>query len=60
MSPLSTRKIGTDDVTAIGYGAMGIAAYYGPTRPDEERLEVSALTMYTFTPYSRSLYASVP
>lgn len=38
--PLKTRKIGNDDVTAIGYGAMGIAAFYGSVRPDEERLKV--------------------
>lgn len=37
--PLPTRKIGTDDVTAIGYGAMGIAAFYGTPDPDEERLK---------------------
>ncbi|EKM52676.1 uncharacterized protein PHACADRAFT_261264 [Phanerochaete carnosa HHB-10118-sp] len=35
-----TRKIGNDDVTAIGYGAMGIAAFYGSIQPDEERLEM--------------------
>lgn len=35
-----TRKIGQDDVTAIGYGAMGIAAFYGNIQPDEERLKV--------------------
>ena len=37
---LPTRKIGTDDVTAIGYGAMGIAAFYGAVDSDEERLKV--------------------
>lgn len=40
--PSKTRKIGNDDVTAIGYGAMGIAAFYGTIQPDEERLEVGA------------------
>ncbi|KIK44201.1 hypothetical protein CY34DRAFT_80336 [Suillus luteus UH-Slu-Lm8-n1] len=35
-----TRKIGTDDVSAIGFGAMGIGAYYGQTGPDEERFKV--------------------
>ncbi|KAJ3553625.1 hypothetical protein NM688_g3509 [Phlebia brevispora] len=38
-APLPTRKIGKDDVTAIGYGAMGIAAYYGAVDSDEERLK---------------------
>ncbi|EPQ53765.1 Aldo/keto reductase [Gloeophyllum trabeum ATCC 11539] len=36
MSLLPTRKIGQDVVTAIGYGAMGIAAFYGKPLPDEE------------------------
>jgi aryl-alcohol dehydrogenase-like predicted oxidoreductase len=35
-----TRKIGTDDVSAIGFGAMGLGAYYGQTGPDEERFQV--------------------
>ncbi|KAF8997500.1 NADP-dependent oxidoreductase domain-containing protein [Cyathus striatus] len=35
-----TRKIGNDQVSEIGFGAMGIAAYYGSTQPDEERLKV--------------------
>ncbi|KAI0654897.1 Aldo/keto reductase [Cubamyces menziesii] len=37
---LLTRKIGQDDVTAIGYGAMGIAAFYGTPLPDEERFKI--------------------
>ncbi|KAG2036019.1 Aldo keto reductase [Suillus americanus] len=40
MSKYPTRKIGTDDVSAIGFGAMGIGAYYGQTGPDEERFQV--------------------
>ena len=39
-SRLQTRKIGNDDVTAIGYGAMGIASFYGSVESDEERLKV--------------------
>ena len=38
---LPTRKIGTSDVTAIGYGAMGLSAFYGSVGSDEERLKVS-------------------
>jgi hypothetical protein len=38
--PLSTRKIGKDDVSEIGFGAMGISAYYGPVDTDEERFKV--------------------
>ncbi|KAI0052184.1 Aldo/keto reductase [Auriscalpium vulgare] len=37
---LPTRKIGSTDVTAIGYGAMGIAAFYGTPLPDEERFKI--------------------
>ncbi|KZT20178.1 Aldo/keto reductase [Neolentinus lepideus HHB14362 ss-1] len=36
---LPTRKIGSDSVTAIGYGAMGISAFYGKAASDEERLK---------------------
>jgi hypothetical protein len=39
--PLPTRKIGTSSVTATGYGAMGIAAFYDKPQPDEERLKVN-------------------
>jgi len=35
-----TRKIASTDVSAIGYGAMGISACYGPTLPDEERFKI--------------------
>ncbi|VDC05602.1 unnamed protein product [Peniophora sp. CBMAI 1063] len=37
---LPTRKIGNTDVTAIGYGAMGIAAFYGQVQNDEERFKM--------------------
>jgi hypothetical protein len=37
---LPTRKIGAHDVSAIGYGAMGIAAFYGAVESDEERFKV--------------------
>ncbi|RDX46115.1 Aldo/keto reductase [Lentinus brumalis] len=42
MSPaqLPTRKIGNTDVTAIGYGAMNIAAAYGDVLSDEERFKL--------------------
>ncbi|KAI0371350.1 Aldo/keto reductase [Pilatotrama ljubarskyi] len=38
--PLPTRKVGDSDVSAIGYGAMGISAFYGKPLPDEERFKV--------------------
>ena len=41
-----TRKIGVDDVSAIGFGAMGISAYYGPVPQDEERFKVICLPPY--------------
>ncbi|KAF8654840.1 hypothetical protein AX16_003360 [Volvariella volvacea WC 439] len=34
------RRIGNDTVHAIGFGAMGISRFYGPTEPDEERFKV--------------------
>jgi hypothetical protein len=37
---LPTRKIGKDDVTAIGFGLMGLSAFYGPIESDEERFKV--------------------
>lgn len=40
MPHLPTRKIGNTAVTAIGWGGMGLSAYYGPTLPDEERFKV--------------------
>jgi aryl-alcohol dehydrogenase-like predicted oxidoreductase len=35
-----TRRIGTTDVDAIGWGAMGLSAFYGAPKPDNERFEV--------------------
>jgi len=37
---LPTRQLGKDGpkVTALGYGAMGLSAYYFPAAPDEDRL----------------------
>lgn len=37
---LPTRKIGTTDVSAIGYGAMGISTAYGKPLSDDVRLEI--------------------
>jgi hypothetical protein len=37
---LPTRKIGNDDVTAIGFGLMGLSAFYGAIESDEERFKV--------------------
>lgn len=39
--PLPTRKIGQTDVTAIGYGAMGISVFYGTPKTDEEGMKAS-------------------
>ncbi|KAF9566055.1 Aldo/keto reductase [Agrocybe pediades] len=40
MPQLPTRKIGKDDVTAIGFGLMGLSAFYGAIESDEERFKV--------------------
>lgn len=39
---LPTRKLGKNgpNVTAIGYGTMGLSVFYGAPKPDEERLKV--------------------
>jgi len=37
---LNTRKIGQHDVSEIGYGTMGLSAYYGKAKPDEESFQV--------------------
>jgi hypothetical protein len=42
-SKLPTRRVGTTQVSAIGYGAMGISSFYGAAAPDEERFKVTAL-----------------
>lgn len=42
MAPLPNRPLGKDgpQVTAIGYGLMGLSAFYGEKKPDPERLAV--------------------
>jgi hypothetical protein len=41
--PLPTRIIGTSQVSAIGFGSMGLSAFYGKVPPDEQRLNVRFL-----------------
>jgi aryl-alcohol dehydrogenase-like predicted oxidoreductase len=38
---LPPRKIGSSLVHPIGYGAMGMSAFYGPGLSDEEAFKVS-------------------
>lgn len=35
-----TRKLGNDDVPALGFGLMGLSAEYGKVGDDEERFKV--------------------
>ncbi|CAF3324027.1 unnamed protein product [Rotaria socialis] len=39
---MPTRQLGQNGpyVSAIGFGAMGLSAFYGPTAPDEDRFKV--------------------
>ncbi|KAK7028291.1 Aldo-keto reductase [Favolaschia claudopus] len=37
---IPTRKLGQADVSEIGFGAMGISAFYGSVESDEERFKV--------------------
>jgi hypothetical protein len=41
-SQIPTRKLGKNgpEVTALGWGAMGLSAFYGKPKPDEERYAV--------------------
>ena len=48
MTKLKTRRIGADDVSAVGYGAMGLASHYGVVPGDEERLQVRAVSSFLF------------
>lgn len=44
-SKLPTRRVGGTNVSAIGYGAMGISSYYGAAPPDEERFKVLSILL---------------
>jgi hypothetical protein len=41
---LPTRRVGQTEVSAIGYGAMGISSYYGSAPPDPERFKVMSFS----------------
>ncbi len=42
MASMPTRQLGTNgpQVSAIGFGAMGLSAFYGSIASDEERFKV--------------------
>ena len=42
MAELPTRQLGRNgsSIGAIGFGSMGLSAYYGPVGSDEERFKV--------------------
>ena len=42
---LPTRRVRETEVSAIGYGAMGISSYYGSAPPDEERFKVMSVLL---------------
>ena len=48
MAARKTRKIGNDEVSAVGYGAMGIASHYGSVPSDKERLKVRCASYVCF------------
>lgn len=37
---LPSRKIGESSVSALGWGGMGLSAFYGHPLPDEERFKL--------------------
>ena len=41
---LPTRRVGQTEVSAIGYGAMGISSFYGSAPPDQERFKVMSVS----------------
>jgi hypothetical protein len=45
---LPTRKVGQTEVSAIGYGAMGISSFYGTAPPDQERFKVISVSTDNF------------
>ena len=36
----TTRQIGDSSFLSIGFGGMGLSAYYGAAPPDEQRFKV--------------------
>ena len=42
MAKVPTRQLGKNgpQVSVLGFGAMGLSAFYGKTAPDEERFKV--------------------
>ena len=53
-----TRKIGDVDVSAIGFGAMGISTFYGPVESNEERFKVDSFSY--FTPWKKEIDIVIP
>ncbi|TDL24464.1 Aldo/keto reductase [Rickenella mellea] len=40
MSPFPTRQLGGEPVSSIGFGTMGLSAFYGAVESDEDRFKV--------------------
>jgi aryl-alcohol dehydrogenase-like predicted oxidoreductase len=59
-SKLPTRRVGQTEVSALGYGAMGISSYYGSTAPDEERFKVMSVSLTHVEHPSRETFSTLP
>jgi aryl-alcohol dehydrogenase-like predicted oxidoreductase len=59
-SKLPTRKVGQTEVSALGYGAMGISSYYGSAPPDEERFKVMSISLTQGERPSRASFSLLP
>ncbi len=52
MSAAPTRTIGKSQVHPIGYGAMGLAAFYGEAKTQEQVNEVFDVSQFCLFPSS--------
>ena len=55
LASVPKRKIGGTDVFPIGYGTMGLSAFYGTVQGEEERLKV----WFLFSSYGVAITNSI-